>query len=203
MWLDEQKKLAKVSPESPEGTTFEGALDWLCLNLPGNELPLKFSTGTSLYSNEGGAVSIISTAREDWSPVVDSSDKNEEETPKISVRIKGRSDDDTLNSFQRSQADWIRQYVEQQEEDASESWEDDAVDKSRYSNWSRGITRFSTAVAFEEPITPPVKLFQERSRIMLRFADLLEKHSDHIAALETWDNGNRLQMKKYHWCGKW
>ncbi|KAF5947825.1 hypothetical protein HYC85_013782 [Camellia sinensis] len=64
----------------------------------------------------GGAVSIISTAREDWSPVVDSSDKNEEETPKISVRIKGRSDDDTLNSFQRSQADWIRQYVEQQEE---------------------------------------------------------------------------------------
>ncbi|GMP39366.1 hypothetical protein CsSME_00010233 [Camellia sinensis var. sinensis] len=112
-----------------EGTTFEGALDWLCLNLPGNELPLKFSTGTSLYTNEGGAVSIISTARDDWSPVVDSSDKNEEETPKISVRIKGRSDDDTLNSFQRSQADWIRQYVEQQEEDASESWEDDAVDE--------------------------------------------------------------------------
>ncbi|CAL5379859.1 unnamed protein product [Camellia sinensis] len=120
-----------------EGTTFEGALDWLCLNLPGNELPLKFSTGTSLYTNEGGAVSIISTARDDWSPVVDSSDKNEEETPKISVRIKGRSDDDTLNSFQRSQADWIRQYVEQQEEDASESWEDDAVDevpKPRVSN---------------------------------------------------------------------
>ncbi|CAL5346748.1 unnamed protein product [Camellia sinensis] len=112
-----------------EGTTFEGALDWLCLNLPGNELPLKFSTGTSLYTNEGGAVSIISTARDDWSPVVDSSDKIEEETPKISVRIKGRSDDDTLNSFQRSQADWIRQYVEQQEEDASESWEDDAVDE--------------------------------------------------------------------------
>ncbi|KAL7205791.1 hypothetical protein ACSBR2_018665 [Camellia fascicularis] len=120
-----------------EGATFEGALDWLCLNLPGNELPLKFSTGTSLYTNEGGAVSIISTAREDWSPVVDSSDKIEEETPKISVRIKGRSDDDTLNSFQRSQADWIRQYVEQQEEDASESWEDDAVDevpKPRVSN---------------------------------------------------------------------
>ncbi|XP_028113069.1 DExH-box ATP-dependent RNA helicase DExH7, chloroplastic isoform X2 [Camellia sinensis] len=120
-----------------EGTTFEGALDWLCLNLPGNELPLKFSTGTSLYTNEGGAVSIISTARDDWSPVVDSSDKNEEETPKISVRIKGRSDDDTLNSFQQSQADWIRQYVEQQEEDASESWEDDAVDevpKPRVSN---------------------------------------------------------------------
>ncbi|KAF8390385.1 hypothetical protein HHK36_024911 [Tetracentron sinense] len=29
----------------------------------------------------------------------------------------------------------------------------------------------------------------ERSKIILRFADLLEKHSDEIAALETWDNG--------------
>lgn len=31
--------------------------------------------------------------------------------------------------------------------------------------------------------------FQERSRIMLRFADLVEKHSEELAALETWDNG--------------
>ncbi|KAL7190399.1 hypothetical protein ACSBR2_022635 [Camellia fascicularis] len=34
----------------------------------------------------------------------------------------------------------------------------------------------------------------ERSRIMLRFADLLEKHSDHIAALETWDNGKPYEQ---------
>ncbi|KAI7982433.1 Mannosyl-oligosaccharide 1,2-alpha-mannosidase MNS2 [Camellia lanceoleosa] len=34
---------------------------------------------------------------------------------------------------------------------------------------------------------------------MLWFADLLEKHGSYYA-LETWDNGNRLQMKKYHWC---
>uniref|UniRef100_A0A0E0LAB1 Aldehyde dehydrogenase domain-containing protein n=2 Tax=Oryza TaxID=4527 RepID=A0A0E0LAB1_ORYPU len=32
-------------------------------------------------------------------------------------------------------------------------------------------------------------LLQERSRILLRFADLIEKHNDEIAALETWDNG--------------
>lgn len=32
-------------------------------------------------------------------------------------------------------------------------------------------------------------LFQERSRILLRFADLVEKHSDELAALETWNNG--------------
>lgn len=35
-----------------ERATFEAALDWLCLNLRGNELPLKFSSGTS-QSNEG------------------------------------------------------------------------------------------------------------------------------------------------------
>ena len=28
----------------------------------------------------------------------------------------------------------------------------------------------------------------ERSWVMLRFTDLLEKHNDEIAALKTWDN---------------
>ena len=32
-------------------------------------------------------------------------------------------------------------------------------------------------------------LVQERSRIILKFADLVEKHQDELAALETWDNG--------------
>lgn len=32
-------------------------------------------------------------------------------------------------------------------------------------------------------------VLQERSRIMLKFADLVEKHNDELAALETWDNG--------------
>ncbi|TXG50301.1 hypothetical protein EZV62_022825 [Acer yangbiense] len=120
------------------------------------------------------------------------------------------------------------------------------------SSRARGISRFSTATVFEEPmITPPVqvtytqnlinghfvdaasgktfptydprtgeviahvaegdeedvnravaaarKAFDEgpwpkmtpyeRSRILLRFADLVEKHSEELAALETWDNG--------------
>jgi aldehyde dehydrogenase (NAD+) len=35
---------------------------------------------------------------------------------------------------------------------------------------------------------------QERSRIIFRFADLLEKHSDEIAALETWDNGKPYEQ---------
>lgn len=30
---------------------------------------------------------------------------------------------------------------------------------------------------------------KERSKILFRFADLLEEHADQLARLETWDNG--------------
>ncbi|KAL6567152.1 Aldehyde dehydrogenase 2 member B7, mitochondrial [Orobanche minor] len=30
---------------------------------------------------------------------------------------------------------------------------------------------------------------QERYRVLFRFADLIEKHNEEIAAHETWDNG--------------
>eukprot|EP00268_Persea_americana_P005376 TRINITY_DN117_c3_g1_i1.p1 TRINITY_DN117_c3_g1~~TRINITY_DN117_c3_g1_i1.p1 ORF type:complete len:538 (+),score=124.78 TRINITY_DN117_c3_g1_i1:488-2101(+) len=126
----------------------------------------------------------------------------------------------------------------------------------RSSSWTRGICRYGTAAAAEEPIAPPVqvnhtqllingqfvdaasgktfptldprtgeviayvaegdaedvnravaaarKAFDEgpwprmaayeRSRILLRFADLIEKHNDEIAALETWDNGKPYEQ---------
>ena len=36
-----------------EGATFESALDWLCFNLRGDELPLKFSsTGSGSAAHE-------------------------------------------------------------------------------------------------------------------------------------------------------
>lgn len=35
---------------------------------------------------------------------------------------------------------------------------------------------------------------QERSCVLLRFADLVEKHNDEIAALETWDNGKPYEQ---------
>ncbi|PWA57942.1 delta l-pyrroline-5-carboxylate synthetase [Artemisia annua] len=125
-----------------------------------------------------------------------------------------------------------------------------------YSGRGTGITRFSTAAALEEPITPPVKVeytkllingqfvdaasgktfptldprtgevianvaegdaedvnravaaarkafdegpwprmtAYERCRILLRFADLLEKHADEITALEVWDNGKPYEQ---------
>ncbi|KAJ7968010.1 ATP-dependent RNA helicase [Quillaja saponaria] len=115
-----------------EGATFESALDWLCLNLPGNELPLKFSSGSSLHPNEGGSVGVILNEREDWIPSADPSSKAEGEAPEFSVRIKGQRYDNTLYSCQPSQADWIRQYMEQQEEDESKTWEDDIVDEGRW-----------------------------------------------------------------------
>ncbi|XP_065871411.1 DExH-box ATP-dependent RNA helicase DExH7, chloroplastic [Euphorbia lathyris] len=118
---NDQIELALTSLK--DNATIESALDWLCLNLPGNELPLKFSSGTSLHK-DGGSVSVVSTAREDWTPSVHVA-KTEEDVPAVSVRIKGRWDEDeTLDSHQPSQADWIRQYMEQQEEDESQSWED-------------------------------------------------------------------------------
>nr|CCD74479.1 aldehyde dehydrogenase 2B4 [Arabidopsis halleri subsp. halleri] len=36
----------------------------------------------------------------------------------------------------------------------------------------------------------------ERSRVMLRFADLVEKYSEELASLETWDNGKPYQQSK-------
>lgn len=35
---------------------------------------------------------------------------------------------------------------------------------------------------------------QERSRVLFRFADLVEKHNDEIATLETWDNGKPFEQ---------
>ncbi|CAA2984994.1 D -box ATP-dependent RNA helicase D 7, chloroplastic isoform X2 [Olea europaea subsp. europaea] len=123
---DDQIELALSTLK--ESTTFEAALDWLCLNLPGNELPTKFSSGTSLYES-GGSVGVISTARDDW---VSSRDPSailvEDKKPEVAAKIKVRKGDETLDSFQRSQADWIRQYMEQQEEDEYDSWEANPID---------------------------------------------------------------------------
>ncbi|EXB87864.1 Aldehyde dehydrogenase family 2 member [Morus notabilis] len=47
--------------------------------------------------------------------------------------------------------------------------------------------------AFDEGPWPKMTAY-ERSRIMLRFADLVEKHNDEIAALETWNNGKPYEQ---------
>ncbi|GAV78754.1 Aldedh domain-containing protein, partial [Cephalotus follicularis] len=47
--------------------------------------------------------------------------------------------------------------------------------------------------AFDEGPWPRMTAY-ERSLILLRFADLLEKHNDELAALETWDNGKPYEQ---------
>ena len=37
-------------------------------------------------------------------------------------------------------------------------------------------------------------MVQERCRVLLRFADLMEQHADEIAALESWDGGKPLEQ---------
>ncbi|CAN6896728.1 unnamed protein product [Brassica oleracea] len=47
--------------------------------------------------------------------------------------------------------------------------------------------------AFDEGPWPKMTAY-ERSRVMLRFADLVEKHSEELAALESWDNGKTYEQ---------
>ncbi|XP_023004848.1 aldehyde dehydrogenase family 2 member B4, mitochondrial-like [Cucurbita maxima] len=47
--------------------------------------------------------------------------------------------------------------------------------------------------AFDEGKWPKMTAY-ERSRILLRFADLVEKHSTELAALETWNNGKPYEQ---------
>uniref|UniRef100_A0A804NVP6 Aldehyde dehydrogenase domain-containing protein n=1 Tax=Zea mays TaxID=4577 RepID=A0A804NVP6_MAIZE len=45
--------------------------------------------------------------------------------------------------------------------------------------------------AFDEGPWPRMTAY-ERCRVLLRFADLIERHAEEVAALETWDNGKTL-----------
>lgn len=63
-----------------------------------------------------GSVGILSIAQEDWKPSEDSSLDTKDEMSKVSIQVKARREADALDTLQPSQADWIRQYVQQQEE---------------------------------------------------------------------------------------
>lgn len=76
----------------------------------------RYYTSCAPFGIPGGSIGIISTARDDWAPLPNSSVATENEIPEVSIKSKGQRKVDTLDSFQQSQADWIRQYMEQQEE---------------------------------------------------------------------------------------
>ncbi|KAG2302509.1 hypothetical protein Bca52824_031160 [Brassica carinata] len=136
-FVDDQIELALSSLR--DGATFETALDWLCLNLPSHELPVKFSTGASRFPTGGGSVGVILNSREDWNESSDSSVELKQEEPEVFVKVKGKQDEDALRADQSSQADWIRQYMRRQEEEELESWEDevDGVGSSREASGPR------------------------------------------------------------------
>ncbi|KEH32765.1 ATP-dependent RNA helicase [Medicago truncatula] len=124
-----------------ECATFESSLDWLCLNLPGNELPLKFSSGTSSHPSQGGSVGVIFNQQQQhhnnsrtYPSITDTVTTKDQYPLLIHKRHDDDDDDDALHS---SQADWIRQYVEQQEEeeeDENYTWEDGIFDGSGAAN---------------------------------------------------------------------
>lgn len=68
------------------------------------------------YLVSGGSINVLSTAQENWTPTVDATARPEHELGEFSVLTKGRRDDDSLVLHEPSQADWIRQYMEKEEE---------------------------------------------------------------------------------------
>ncbi|KAL6885885.1 hypothetical protein ACP4OV_010146 [Aristida adscensionis] len=116
-----------------DSATFESALDWLCFNLPGEELPLKFASATSATSSRAGvegSVKVLSTAKENWVPQSRELEEVKVNTAGLEIRVGGRREEVSLDDGRSSQAAWIRQYMEQQEEEDdansndSSTWED-------------------------------------------------------------------------------
>uniref|UniRef100_A0A453BZZ0 ATP-dependent RNA helicase DHX29 DSRM-like domain-containing protein n=2 Tax=Aegilops tauschii subsp. strangulata TaxID=200361 RepID=A0A453BZZ0_AEGTS len=105
---------------------------WLCFNLPGDELPLKFASAAASSSRAEGSVKVVSAAKDNWVP----QSRGPVEEAKVStegleIKIGRRQEEDvTLDDGRSSQAAWILQYMEQQEEEEdansndSSTWED-------------------------------------------------------------------------------
>ncbi|XP_031390935.1 DExH-box ATP-dependent RNA helicase DExH7, chloroplastic [Punica granatum] len=181
-----------------DSATFEAALDWLCLNIPGNELPLKFSSGTS-NTNKGGSINVLVSAREDWTPSEDSSSKVDEEPHEFSVRVKGQGRDDALSSDKQSQADWIRRYMEQQEEDESETWEDYAVDKDSREKVREPRSYDVVAKEYHDARYEAAKAKQKKDKKAQELAGLtIRKLKQELSALGLSDDMLALEFGQKH-----
>ncbi|KAM0873348.1 hypothetical protein ACQ4PT_038144 [Festuca glaucescens] len=117
----------------PDTATFESALDWLCFNLPGDELPLRFASAAASTSRAGteGSVKVVSAAKDNWVPQGREPVEAKGSTEGLEIKIARRQEEDVkLDGGRSSQAAWILQYMEQQEEEEeansydSSTWED-------------------------------------------------------------------------------
>eukprot|EP00250_Pteridium_aquilinum_P004082 c14319_g1_i2 orf=171-4673(+) len=107
-----------LSALPPGEATLEDVLDWLCLNLPGDELPKKFSSGGKNLEIEGASVQLLAAAKEDWVPISTTCEGPEQDqgleiVVKGSVIVEKEMDKD----MKAKQADWIRQYMNQLNEE--------------------------------------------------------------------------------------
>jgi len=64
-----------------------------------------------------GSVKVLSTAKENWVPQSREPEEVNASTEQLEIRIGGRREENvSLDDRRSSQAAWIRQYMEQQEE---------------------------------------------------------------------------------------
>ncbi|KAH9305426.1 hypothetical protein KI387_009830 [Taxus chinensis] len=131
-------------PEQAE-PTLEAALDWLCFNIPGNELPLKFSSGVSVAEHEDAEryINLISTARVDWLPSQVQSEENREPVSVIALKPKINIEEEPQKLLQAEEADWIRRYINQQAEEECENGtsNEEASDDSDWETWTDSSER--------------------------------------------------------------
>lgn len=140
-FTSEQIERALSALPGSEGMALETALDWLCLNIPGNELPLKFSSGVSVVEHEGAekSVNVISAARTDWVPSIAQSEEfREEPVSEIALKPKLNIKEEKKELLQAEGADWIRRYMSQQAEEESEHGTSDG-EASNDSDWEMWI----------------------------------------------------------------
>ncbi|KAL3698119.1 hypothetical protein R1sor_012195 [Riccia sorocarpa] len=99
--------------------TLEAVLDWLCMNLPADELPIKFSSGIRVAETEGGSIQVLATARPDWTPppVQQQDEVNLPSQPAIQPVAREKVPDKDVKA---EQADWIKRYLAQQAEENSD-----------------------------------------------------------------------------------
>ncbi|KAL2644845.1 hypothetical protein R1flu_012432 [Riccia fluitans] len=97
--------------------TLEAVLDWLCMNLPADELPIKFSSGIRAEETEGGSIQVLATARSDWSPPpVQQDEVKRPAQSAIQAVIREKVPEKDVKA---EQADWIKRYLAQQQEEVS------------------------------------------------------------------------------------
>lgn len=167
-FTSEQIERALSALPGSEGVALETALDWLCLNIPGNELPLKFSSGVSVVEHEGAekSVNVISAARADWVPsTVQSEEFREEPIPEITLKPKLNIKEGQKELLQAEGADWIRRYMSQQAEDESEHGTSDgeASNDSDWEMWTESSerTRRKSSRTAVDPATRAVSVVTE------------------------------------------